>query len=48
MLRTLIQQEIEEASTTANVPGYMTPHAFSGKGKWIEEIQLLVVVDLKK
>ena len=33
MERTLIRQEIDEASTSANVPGYMTPNAFSGKGK---------------
>ena len=33
LLRKLIQREIEEASTTANVPGYETPNAFSGKGK---------------
>ena len=33
MVRTLIRQEIDEASTSANVPGYMTPNAFSGKGK---------------
>jgi len=33
LLRKLIQREIEEASTTANVPGYDTPNAFSGKGK---------------
>ena len=32
LLRKLIKQEIEEASTSANVPGYMTPRAFSGKG----------------
>ena len=33
MLRKIIRQEIDEASTSANVPGYMTPNAFSGKGK---------------
>jgi len=33
LLRKLIQREIEEVSTTANVPGYETPNAFSGKGK---------------
>ena len=32
LLRKLIQREIEEASTTANVPGYDTPRAFAGKG----------------
>ena len=32
-LRALIKREIEEASTSAAVPGYMTPNAFSGKGK---------------
>ena len=32
LLRKLIKQEIEEASTSANVPGYMTPSDFSGKG----------------
>ena len=29
----LDEESIEEISTTAAVPGYMTPHAFSGKGK---------------
>ncbi len=33
ILKKLIRQEIDEASTSANVPGYMTPYAFSGKGK---------------
>ena len=33
ILKKLIHQEIDEASTSANVPGYMTPYAFSGKGK---------------
>ena len=32
-LKKMINQEIDEASTSANVPGYMTPNAFSGKGK---------------
>ena len=25
------EEELEEASTTANVPGYQTPYAFTGK-----------------
>ena len=29
----LQERDIEEASVAANVPGYMTPYAFSGKGK---------------
>ena len=35
IIKKLIERErkLKEASTTANVPGYMTPHAFSGKGK---------------
>ena len=33
ILKKLIRREIDEASTSVNVPGYMTPHAFSGKGK---------------
>ena len=34
ILKKLIERErkLKEASTTANVPGYMTPKAFSGKG----------------
>jgi hypothetical protein len=34
ILKKLIEREkkIKEASTSANVPGYMTPRAFSGKG----------------
>ena len=33
MVRTLIRLEIDEASTSANVPGYMTPFAFSDKSE---------------
>ena len=35
IIKKLIEREkkIKEASTSANVPGYMTPNAFSGKGK---------------
>mgnify|MGYP004179750409 CR=1 FL=1 len=33
ILKKLIRREIDEASTSVNVPGYMTPYAFSGKGK---------------
>ena len=35
IIKKLIERErkLKEASTTANVPGYMTPNAFSGKGK---------------
>ena len=34
IIKKLIERErkLKEASTTANVPGYMTPKAFSGKG----------------
>ena len=32
-LRNMIRKEIEEVSTSAATPGYMTPNAFSGKGK---------------
>ena len=34
IIKKLIEREkkIKEASTSANVPGYMTPNAFSGKG----------------
>ena len=33
ILKKLIEREkMKEASTSANVPGYMTPRAFSGKG----------------
>ena len=32
-LRKLIRKELEEVSTSAATPGYMTPNAFSGKGK---------------
>jgi len=31
-LRNMIRKEIEEVSTSAATPGYMTPNAFSGKG----------------
>jgi len=35
IIKKLIEREkkVKEASTSANVPGYMTPNAFSGKGK---------------
>ena len=35
IIKKLIEREkkVKEASTFANVPGYMTPNAFSGKGK---------------
>ena len=34
IIKKLIEREkMKEASTSANVPGYMTPNAFSGKGK---------------
>ena len=32
ILKNLIRKEIEEVSTSAATPGYMTPNAFSGKG----------------
>ena len=28
-----VEEELEEQTTTANVDGYQTPYAFSGKGK---------------
>tara|TARA_Y100001937_G_scaffold126867_1_gene197303 strand:+ start:174 stop:767 length:594 start_codon:yes stop_codon:yes gene_type:complete len=33
IIRELIKNELEEASTSANVPGYQTPYAFRGKRK---------------
>ena len=30
IIRELIKKELEEATTSANVPGYQTPYAFSG------------------
>ena len=33
LLKELIRQELEEVSTSSATPGYMTPNAFSGKGK---------------
>ena len=33
IIRELIKKELEEASTSANVPGYQTPYAFSGGRK---------------
>ena len=32
-IREIIKDELEEASTSANVPGYQTPYAFRGKRK---------------
>ena len=32
-LRKIIRKELEEVSTSAATPGYMTPNAFSGTGK---------------
>lgn len=28
-----VEEELEEQTTTANIDGYQTPYAFSGKGK---------------
>ncbi len=33
LVRELIQQELEEASTTGNIAGYQTPHAFRNDEK---------------
>ena len=33
IIRELIKKELEEATTSANVPGYQTPYAFSGGRK---------------
>ena len=33
IIRELIRNELDEASTSANVPGYQTPYAFSGGRK---------------
>ena len=33
IIRELIKNELEEASPSANVPGYQTPYAFRGKRK---------------
>ena len=33
LVRELIQQELEEASTTGNITGYQTPHAFRSDEK---------------
>ena len=33
IIRELIRKELEEVSTSANVPGYQTPYAFSGGRK---------------
>ena len=33
IIRELIKKELEEATTSANVPGYQTPNAFSGGRK---------------
>ena len=33
IIRELIKKELEEVSTSANVPGYQTPYAFSGGRK---------------
>ena len=33
LLKELIRQELEEVSTSSATPGYMSPYAFSGKGK---------------
>ena len=32
-IKSLVRQQLEEESTTAGVPGYMTPRAFSPKGQ---------------
>ena len=37
LVRELIQQELEEASTTGNIAGYQTPHAFRSDEKDSED-----------
>ena len=32
-IKSLVRQQLEEESTTAGVPGYLTPKAFSPKGQ---------------
>lgn len=33
LISELVEEELEEASTTAGIPGYQTPYAFSKKNK---------------
>ena len=42
-----VEQELEEATTTGNVAGYQTPHAFSDKGKKNDILDVKDVFDSK-
>ena len=33
-IKSLVRELLDETSTTAGVPGYLTPKAFSPKGKY--------------
>ena len=33
LISELVEEELEEASTSANIPGYLTPYAFSDGSK---------------
>ena len=37
LISELVEEELEEASTSANVPGYLTPYAFSDGTKDYEK-----------
>ena len=42
------EEEIEEASTTANVPGYQTPYAFTGDDEESKKKKMLQpVLDIR-